>query len=448
MGTRAVGRRIGGAERPALGTGRARHASRWTAVAAVLLALSTFQLIDPAVGLTKDFALSGTVDCGVPSGARCPRGRTMGLWTDEMGGGMQRVTVDVSWIMDKLPTLDGDELVVFEVQDDRSDGVLQAIGVVSSGNDVRGTENPGRSDGHPVREQPKHDEKDRATPTPASATATPVPSGATATAQSATSTPSPTSGGAATPTPTATTTAPPGPVSAIGGFVRNATNGQPISGATVQVQGSGAATTDAAGRFDIADVPTGSHTLQTTATGFTTDTRTINVVEGQNPELSIALVPITNAAEIRLVLTWGSQPADVDAHLSGPTTEGGRFHISFLDREHPDVIPYVGLDVDDVSSFGPETITIRRNPATNQFVAGEYRYWLHNFSTTPELDVSGARVTINQGGAQLAEYVISGSPANPSQDIWHVVNLTVDAAGNITRTSIQQYKAGDHNTAL
>lgn len=370
----------------------------------------------------------------------------MGLWTDEMGGGMQRVTVDVSWIMDKLPTLDGDDLVVFEVQDDRSDGILQAIGVVSSGDDVRGTENPGRSDGRTVREQPKHDEKDKATPTAASATATPSSSAASVSSGGATPTQT-ASSGSESPTPTATTTVLPGPVSAIGGFVRNATNGQPIGGATVQLQGAGAATTDAVGRFDIPNVPTGSRTLQTTASAFTTDTRGINVVEGQNPELSIALVPITSAAEIRLVLTWGSQPLDVDAHLSGPTLEGGRFHIFFLDREYPDVNPYVGLDVDDVSSFGPETITIRRNPTTNQFVAGEYRYWLHNFSTTPELDVSGARVTVNQGGAQLADYVISGAPANPSQDIWHVVNLTVDAAGNITRTSIQQYKVGDHNTA-
>jgi len=436
MGTRAVGQRISGAARAVFGMRGGRRLARWTAAAALLLALGTLHLADPSVGLTKDFALSGTIDCGVPSGARCPRSRTMGLWTEEMGGGMQRVTVDVSWIMENLPTLDGDDLVVFEVQDDRSDGVLQALGVVSSGDDVRGTDSPGRSNGRTVREQPKHDEKDKATPTPASATAT----------STATSTPTPgTTVGA---TVTATTTVPSGPTGALDGFVRNATNGQPISGATAQVQGAGAETTDAVGRFDISNVPTGSLTLQTTAADFTTDTRALNVVEGQNPELSIALVPITNAAEIRLVLTWANQPADVDAHLSGPTTDGGRFHISFLDREHPDVNPYVGLDVDDVSSFGPETITIRRNPTTNQFVAGEYRYWLHNFSATPELDVSGARVTVNQGGAQLADYVIFGAPANPSQDIWHVLNLTVDAAGNVTRTSIQQYKTGNHSTAL
>jgi hypothetical protein len=77
-------------------------------------------------------------------------------------------------------------------------------------------------------------------------------------------------------------------------------------------------------------------------------------------------------------------------------------------------------------------------------VAGEYRYWVHNFSTTPEFDVSGARVTVNSGGAQLDSFDIPGGPA--SLDIWRVVNLNISSAGNVTLTPVQTFETGFSTT--
>jgi hypothetical protein len=65
-----------------------------------------------------------------------------------------------------------------------------------------------------------------------------------------------------------------------------------------------------------------------------------------------------NAILVRL--DWGSTPSDLDSHLSGPDLAGGRFHCFFVDRNP---VPYVALDADDVTAFGPETITISRSPA-------------------------------------------------------------------------------------
>ena len=100
--------------------------------------------------------------------------------------------------------------------------------------------------------------------------------------------------------------------------------------------------------------------------------------------------------------------------------------------------------MDDIVSSGPETITISRDPTTGNFVAGEYRYWVHNFSTTPEFDVSNGRVTVNSGGAQLDSFTVPGGAT--SLDIWRVVNLTIDAAGNVSLTPVQTYTTGFSST--
>jgi uncharacterized protein YfaP (DUF2135 family) len=150
-------------------------------------------------------------------------------------------------------------------------------------------------------------------------------------------------------------------------------------------------------------------------------------------------------------LDWGTQPSDLDSHLSGPTPAGARFHCFFVTRTP---VPYVELDVDDVDAFGPETITIRRTPpsAAGSFVAGDYHYWVHNYTGTTFAG-SGASVALSavdaQGNlAQLASWNVANASGNPADDLWHVVNMTIDANGNVTRTDVQTFQAGDSNTVL
>jgi uncharacterized protein YfaP (DUF2135 family) len=178
------------------------------------------------------------------------------------------------------------------------------------------------------------------------------------------------------------------------------------------------------------------------APGFVSTSLTVTVVEGSNPAVSVALVPVNTTGDITIVLTWGAQPTDLDSHLSGPDRSGGRFHVYYNAPQQPQPSPYASLDVDDTTGFGPETITIRRDPTTGQFVPGEYHYWVHNFSTTPEFNVSAAHVTISKGGQQLAAFDVANASGDPSLDIWRVANLTLDAAGNVTITPVQTFVSG------
>ena len=239
----------------------------------------------------------------------------------------------------------------------------------------------------------------------------------------------------------------PGPVQALSGIVTNALTGQPLAGATVQVIGTATTTTTGnGGRFALSGVPGGGQILRVSASGFVTTTRTVNVVAGTNPDVAIALVPVSSSDAIRIVLTWGEQPRDLDAHLSGPNRTSGRFHVFFRNRQAPAASPYAILDRDDTSSFGPETITISRDPTTGNFVAGEYRYWVHNFSNVPEFNVSNAHVTIVRGNDQLAEFDVSDASGDPALDIWRVANLTVGTNGDVSIAPVQSFTSGDSVT--
>ena len=71
---------------------------------------------------------------------------------------------------------------------------------------------------------------------------------------------------------------------------------------------------------------------------------------------------------------------------------------------------------------------------------------MHNFSTTPEFNVSNAQVTIYKGNSQLATFDVNSVSGDPSLDIWRVANLTVDAAGNVSITPVQQFTSGTSTT--
>ncbi len=214
-----------------------------------------------------------------------------------------------------------------------------------------------------------------------------------------------------------------GPTGTLTGTVSNASNGQPIAGATVAVNGA-SAVSNASGVYTIANAPAGTRTVTTSASGFTTRTDTVNIVAGSSTTFSMALVPTSVGTGVSVVLTWGAQPSDLDSHLVGPDGSGGRFHC-YYGNTNP--VPFVSLDVDDTSAFGPETITVSQ--VSGSFVAGTYNYYIHNYSGSPEFDTSSAVVTVFASGAQVAQYQVGGASGSPASDYWSVFGFTLTASG-------------------
>ena len=78
------------------------------------------------------------------------------------------------------------------------------------------------------------------------------------------------------------------------------------------------------------------------------------------------------------------------------------------------------LDVDDTSSYGPETITVRNVKADEKF-----SYFVHDYTNSysevaNEMSLSGAKVQVYLEGKNIATYTI---PTNQPGTLWHVFDF-------------------------
>jgi len=149
------------------------------------------------------------------------------------------------------------------------------------------------------------------------------------------------------------------------------------------------------------------------------------------------------SGNITITASWTTN-VDYDAHLSGPIpSSSSRFHVYFS-AMNP--VPYASLDRDIVSSpTAPEIITITPNPSTGQFVPGEYRYWIHNFSGSGFSSSAPVNVTVRKGNQQVASVSVT---QNTALNIWYLYNLQIDSAGNVQVTTLDQFQSGSSSTIL
>lgn len=208
------------------------------------------------------------------------------------------------------------------------------------------------------------------------------------------------------------------------GTVRNAVNGQPLAGAAVSVNGGASVITSAAGTFTVTNVPSGSASIQATATGFFTYTNSFTLAPVPSNTIGFSLSPtISGSSTVRLVLNWGASPSDLDSHLETPVIGGQPHHVYFVNRGSTNFAPFAELDVDDVTGFGPETITI------STLSPGTYHYYIHNFSSSPGFNVSGATAQIYTSAGLVATVAV---PTTNSTGIYWYVARIDGGSGTIT----------------
>ncbi|MGB3466692.1 MAG: carboxypeptidase regulatory-like domain-containing protein [Cyclobacteriaceae bacterium] len=186
----------------------------------------------------------------------------------------------------------------------------------------------------------------------------------------------------------------------IGGRITNALTGNGEAGVTMDIRsGLGnlsseiiqSGTTETGGFYEFTDLEAGNYTVELSKTGFINSFFSIVVIGQQTTGSQNSTIAPESNGVIRIVLTWGASPSDLDSHLTGPSANGGRFHLYFNAKNPPGSNAI--LDVDDVSSFGPETITI------SEPGSGVYRYSVHDYSnrfsaTSVGLANSQAKVSV------------------------------------------------------
>jgi hypothetical protein len=180
------------------------------------------------------------------------------------------------------------------------------------------------------------------------------------------------------------------PKSRVSGSVENAIDRSPIPGATIVFREAEngpektSALTNSEGKFEVTEITSNRYYVEVSADGYIPYKSAVDIDTDDPNPLTFALSPMDDNFA-RVVLTWGLTPADLDSHISGPRVDGTRFHVYF---ENMSDSGNANLDVDDVTSFGPETVTlISKNPGT-------YRYSIHDYTNR---DASSSSALMNSG---------------------------------------------------
>ncbi len=107
--------------------------------------------------------------------------------------------------------------------------------------------------------------------------------------------------------------------------------------------------------------------------------------------MTYAISPaMTSLDGMRVVLSWGEKPFDLDSHLIFP---GG--HIYFDSKEGTDA----NLDVDDTDSYGPETVTISKKHFGESYIYAVQDYSNKGLPNSNYLSASKARVFVYVGSS-------------------------------------------------
>lgn len=226
-------------------------------------------------------------------------------------------------------------------------------------------------------------------------------------------------------------------VGMIGGVITDAVSGSAISGVTLSVRkGWSKVTGDVITTLETnenglygVELPLGNYTVLMEHNDYITDHINVAVTKRGNLNCHGALVPKGSTSvpsgDLRIVLTWDEYPYDLDSHLKGSTVEGdGEFHVYFSNLEYSyNGKTQVFLDLDDTSSYGPETTTIYK---ANQ--SGKYSFYVHDYSNrgnndNTELATSRAKVQVFAGETLVASYSV---PTSGVGTVWHVFDFDAD----------------------
>ena len=228
---------------------------------------------------------------------------------------------------------------------------------------------------------------------------------------------------------------------ALSGAIRDAQTGNGLAAAHVELfagmnttAGTSVASTTSGpdGTYRFTGVTAGTYTVVASSTGFVAGSRTgISVGGAERANQDVTLSAIGSEGEVRVVLSWGETPQDLDSHLTGPSGTG-RFHVYWANTGSLTGAPFAKLDVDDTSSFGPETITI------TQQETGVYRYSVHDYSnlssaTSSAMSRSGARVDVFVGGQRVETFF----PPNQAGTLWTVFEMQNGVVSQINSMSFQ-----------
>ena len=221
------------------------------------------------------------------------------------------------------------------------------------------------------------------------------------------------------------------------GNIVNALTGEKLDGVTYEVRKNWNNSLGAPLESGTADesyslkLEAGNYTIHFTKADFIANNVNVTVVGDKSSEIPAYLSPenVKVGNDLRIVLTWGRSPADLDSHLLGTGSDGDDFHIYYRNETYTENgEKTANLDLDDTNGYGPETTTVYSiNPN------GSYSYYVHNYtdkgySYSSSLSTSRAMVKVYTGNQIIAKYSV---PTGKIGTLWHVFDYD-PSAGVVT----------------
>ena len=242
----------------------------------------------------------------------------------------------------------------------------------------------------------------------------------------------------------------------IGGNITNALTGRGVSGATLTIRKGWNKTTGAvvdtiqtntSGGYQVT-LPLGNYTILIERDGYISNHINAAVTRNGNLNVHGTLIPdgdeptdddiVVGTGDLRVVLTWGATPYDLDSHLFGPTVDGdGTFHVYYASQNYWERELVANLDLDDVTSYGPETTTIY-----DMNEEGTYSFYVHDYTNRGSyssniMSNSGATIKVYSGNTLCAVFYV---PANVGGTVWHVFDFDA-TTGVITPINNMYYSS-------
>lgn len=174
---------------------------------------------------------------------------------------------------------------------------------------------------------------------------------------------------------------------------------------------------NASGAFTF-ELEAGYYTIEMLCDGYTTGYVNVLVNSGEAVVANGSLSPIMTSSTYRVVLTWGRSPEDLDSHLIGQAADGSTYHVYYSDKHayNNSGREVANLDVDDTTSYGPETTTFIVE------TTGKYEFIVHRYSSRGSLPDSGATVEVYNGTRLIAKYTVDSTQSD-SYRYWEVFTI-------------------------
>jgi len=221
--------------------------------------------------------------------------------------------------------------------------------------------------------------------------------------------------------------------------VKDAETGSVLPGATVAIThgvepggpSAGTYTTDAQGIVYI-EMDSGDYVLNISKEGYINSVASMTLQPDVVNRSTYAVSRELGENEFRIVLTWGATPSDLDSHLIGYMPGTNDFFRVYYNEKVAG--SFANLDVDDTSSYGPETVTINGLP--DQPVL----YCVHDYTnrtsgSSMAMSSSSATVQVMRHTETIATYTVS---PNRQSVAWVLFWLMPDG----TIVNVDEYTSG------